>query len=408
MTTPTNESLWQEWMDNQEEAKLAASKLEKDYSSLTLHSEWSNLKAIGAENHLLMKLALGWEPKYPPPPPPSTELRPPVEVDNSLPLGAIPSSNLVPVDLKQWNQRNIVSDALISGEDIFNFKHIALHHGIGISQLSGAVVSKTRIRDGGKWAGRLYRVNNLVYQSSTIRDILPEHGSYCNMAGGLVSPEGSVALRFHRCVFSDIGGQAVQTVLEEISAGDKVPNALLRVNETPNWEEDIQPGGWILVDGCHILFTGQADYLDPANSRASFALSHFRTRNHVAIRNTIIDNRTWSDGVNRPGCRGHILVQGVEEYTDPTGKKRPQWDRHVLIEDCNLYGRQFQQPIMLLEKGVADIRIRRVLSRSEGGQDWLRINLKPGGNLLIEDWDGPGRLELNGNMMGKLEDGFQS
>ena len=346
------------------------------------------------------------EPPAVPDPPsvPTDELRPPTEVPDGI-VGVPAISLLQPVDLKQWNQLLIDANEELSGLDVINFAHIALHHGSRSGVLEGASIRGSRISNGGKWAGRLYRVGGLFYDLCEILNITPEHGTYVNVASGGQDPVSGVCLGIYSTIMDNIGGQAVQTVLEERSIDDQFGgDPMLRMNETPDWESDIQPGGWLDIANCLFRHTAQHE------SRGSFAVSHFRSRHHVALRSVEIDNERWADGSTRDVCRGHLMVQGCEEYRDGSGVTRPAWDRHVLVEDCKFLGRSFNQPLMLLEKGLHDIRIRRVVSRSTGGQDFIRVRGfdTSKGNLLIEDWDGPGYLELNGKNVGRLDAGFQS
>ncbi len=399
------QQIWDLYKANKEKALEVIARIESNPPSGIAEEDWDTLKSLGASNELLLKLALGWEPPTVTDPPPETSEDPLPPIPRKP--GKNDSSSQYPlkaIDLNKWDVYDVAAGDRHDKIHLFNSDHIAVHHGVKDGILDDAIISNSHVSNCKMWAGRVYRLAELRYDNVTIWGIEREHGLYGNMAGGLFhDPENEVAVHIDRCLFENIGGQGYQFVLEEVGNDTPwAPNPFLRINETPDWEEDVQPGGWIICDNSIFRYTAQH------SSRGSFCLSHFRTRNHVAIRGCKIDNRYYANGNVRDVCRGHILVQGVQEYKDALGKTRPQWDRHVVIEDNEFFGNDFNQPLFLLEKGLADIRIRRNESYSTGGQDFLRVNLKPGGNLTIEDWYGPGKLELNGKLVANLEDGFQS
>jgi len=362
-----------------------------------------------------LKLAAS-SPPLPPPLPPSSSgdyfgFIPP-DLVSSWPIGVSGAvAQLQQVDLKQWGTIALKSGVDVGGMHIYNHDWIAMGYPKSLIRLMDVLVDNVLFSKGKMWCARLYGVQyDVVFERVSFTDTQREHGCYSNMAGlgtnrppSWPAPESLVALRFHRCLFENLGGQGIQTVLEE--RGDQDPwsaDKMLRINETTDYDEDATPGGWLVTDGCMFRATAQD------TSRPAFAISHFQSRNNVLIRASTVDNLNWADGSNRSKTYGAVMIQGCPAYTDVRGVYHEAYDRKVVIEDSDFHGREYAQPVMLLERGLSAIRLRRCTLNGSGGQNMIRVMGSPNTDLLVEDCEGNAVIEFNGKVVGTVANGFQS
>ncbi len=333
-------------------------------------------------------------------------------IDPTLSIGATVGAGRKQVDNAPWGQRVISPDELVQFERIFGHQWIGMGYNKNAKPLDGLTVREVLFELGKMWHVRNYRerLENEFFRC-TFRYTEREHAHYWNTAGMGLDFTGDAAeeisTRHHACLFEDLGGQAIQSALEE--RGDDTPfvsDLMLRINETPDFDEDATDGGWLLTDLCKIQRTAQD------TSRPAFAVSHFRSRNPVAIRQTTIDNTRWTDGTIRAKSYGSVMCQGVQEYTDARGVKHPAYDRRFVWDGGSIRVSELQQPMFLLQWGLSDVLIQNASLIGSGGQNEIRIehDPRPGvqTNVTVQGCEGNTKIRYNGKIVGDVEGGFQS
>lgn len=157
-----------------------------------------------------------------------------------------------------------------------------------------------------RWGMRLHGVRrSLDIVDALFRGIRKEHGLYLSLCGtgedlGVINHEiGAFCVNIGNVVFKDVASQAVQTVQRD-QFWDKDASG-----ETPNPEVDFTPGRDIRVRLVRIENGAGSE-----GDRASFDLSHFRSRNHIDAAAIIIDDREQAES------RGFLMAQGYHGLDD--------------------------------------------------------------------------------------------
>ena len=223
-----------------------------------------------------------------------------------------------------------------------------------------------------KWASRSYsmRHGNLVEHCS-IRDVYLEHGLYWNVAG---SSETIPSLTVRRCLFENIGSQALQFVQygreDEYRTEDIAEGAML-------------PGGPIQVYSSLFRNVG---YNRSGNARAAFALSFFSSGHDVDVAGCFVDNSM------QPTSRGGLMCHGGP------GRK------NLTVRGAIFLMGELEQTMFQVHS-VPNVVIRNVTSYAQGGQNWLDIRNCP--NVLIEGCVGNTSIHVDGTHVGSIEQGYK-
>lgn len=210
-----------------------------------------------------------------------------------------------------------------------------------------------------RWGLIVFDVEGWSFSQCTFRDIPDEHGIYATTLGGL---------RFERCLFENIGSQAIQIV----GAVPGTPRAEQTAHQT-DWREysAARAAETHSIVECVFLEVGQ-----PTGGRPSFAISAFEgPRNPVRIERCVLRTRASAHpdggGVTRDSFGAVMAHQRSRFELLDTYIEYLDGDRDVIqVWNCS--------------DGVAgtpDVVLRgnRVLA----GQ-WVDIRVQPGDTVVIE------------------------
>lgn len=249
---------------------------------------------------------------------------------------------------------------------------VGMHQSSQAQPLDGLRVADCDLQSHQKWASRSYnmRARNAFYRCS-FRDVYNEHGIYWNLHGydGSDVPLDVATLILRRCLFENIGSQAVQTVM------------LGRDAEYSDPTRGISPGGPIFMRG---VLARNVGYNRSGNARASFAFSFFRSHNSVDLAGIFLDNS------GQATSRGALLCEARAGSL-------------ALSHSIFLTG-VLQQPMFKVE-GVEDsVEVTDCMFHATGGQ--AVVDIRNCGSVRVANCGGNVRLRVDGLDVGPIEKGI--
>jgi len=282
------------------------------------------------------------------------------------------------IDLRDWDSPDIDKDSNLNGEyyrgkAYVNGNWTGFNHHFTHGTCDRFVLEDCEIRGHEKWGTRAYRMRyaNCI-NHCRFGDIMYEHGLYWNLAGYNNDPDLDLnvpSLIIENCIFGDIASQAIQLVQRASEQGFDFEAA-----------GDLTRGGDVVIKNSFFRNIG---WNHGGNARASYGISAFASNNHVLVENCHLDNSC------QKFSKGAIMSS---------------WHPSTTVKDSSFMLGIGDRPIAEFE-GNNLLSIKDSTFINEGPQKFIRI--KSCQNIDISDCSGNVSIQVDGNIVGPITNGYQ-